>query len=48
MFRSREWSFPPFQYFLRVDIEGLVLGGRQRGLFSWFELWNEIYHPGHN
>ena len=25
-FRSRELSFPPFQYFLRVDIEGLVLG----------------------
>ena len=26
MFRSRELPFPPFQYFLRVDIEGLVLG----------------------
>ena len=25
MFRSRELSFPPFQYFLRVDLEGLVL-----------------------
>ena len=47
-FRSREGSLPPFKYFLRVDIEGLVLGGRQRGLLSWFELWNEIYHPGHS
>jgi len=25
MFRSRELSFPPFQNFLRIDIEGLVL-----------------------
>ena len=38
---------PPFKYFLRVDIEGLVLGGRKRGLLSWFELWNEIYYPVH-
>ena len=37
----------PFQYFVRVDIEGRVFFGRLSGLFSWFEIWNEIYHPGH-
>ena len=37
----------PFKYVLRDDIEDLVVGCRQRGLFSWFELWNEIYNPGH-
>jgi len=47
-FRSREWSLPSFKYFLSVDIEGLVLGWRPRGLLSWFELWNEISHPGHS
>ena len=40
-FRSRELSFPPFQYFLRVDIEGLVLGWIERPIFMvWALEWN--------
>jgi len=46
-FRSKEWSLPPLQYFVRVDVEGLVFFGRLSGQFSCFEIWNEIYHPGH-
>ena len=43
MFRSRDLSFPPFKYVLSFDIEGFVLGLWPRFLFSWLELWNEIY-----
>ena len=46
VFRSMEVSFPPFKCYFRVDIEGLTLAGRQKGLFSWFGLWNEVFQMG--